>query len=336
MTSHAIRRGAPRFLVGVGLALLLAVSTTVAKAEADKIVATVNVDNITQDEFYQRLQRVHGQDFLVPTNPPSLRGEPAGYIVLNSLINERLILQLAAKSNLAANDADVTSELELYRKQENIRKALADHVVTESDLKYDIRVQRGRFNLATNGATISDAEVEDYYNKHKVNYTLPERWRLSTIRTSKQDNLFKVQADLRAGKNFPDVARQYSEDERTSGKGGDAGYFLANDSALPDAIRRAVKVLTLGEVTAPIPIEFDPGAGKEKIKVWWVVKLTEKTPEIVRALSDIKPQLQRVALLEKVGGMQEADKRIGDFRGKSDIKVNLPGYEALLNPSAKP
>src|SRR5579859_6359312 len=92
-------------------AFALSYGETRAMAQADKPIASVNNEPISEGEFFHRLQLVKGSDFLVPTTPPSMRSESAGYIVLNSIINERLILQLAAKNNLTPTDAEIDVDL---------------------------------------------------------------------------------------------------------------------------------------------------------------------------------------------------------------------------------
>ena len=57
-------------------------------------------------------------------------------------------------------DAEVNAELENLKKQPNVAQALANKVVSEETLKYDIRWQRARFNLATASVKITPEEVE--------------------------------------------------------------------------------------------------------------------------------------------------------------------------------
>ena len=315
------------------LAALLLVGIGTARAEDDTTVATINKETITEIEFFVRLQRVRGQDFLLQTTPPSIRTESCGYIVLNSLINERLILQLAAKEKRLPTDAEVNAELENIKKQPNAVEALKNQTVTEDQLKYDIRVQKSHLNLAINGATVTPDEVKQFYEKNIKNYTNPERWSLSAIRTSKLEDIPKIQTALQSGKSFAETARQYSEDDRSNKTGGAIGIFYADDTHLPEEIRTAVKKLNVGDVTPPIPIDFDPGEGKDKIHVYWLIKLMVRDVQSVRPFETVKTQAERLALLEKGGGIKAADEKITAFRDASDLKINLPGYDGLLKKS---
>ena len=324
--------GAGWWLVAL-ISLVMIMGADHARAEGDKVVATVNNEAITEGDFYNRLQKVKGADFLVQGNPPGMRQENAGYIILNSMINERLILQLAAKNNLTPIAAELDVDLVPLLKQENIIQAIANHLVTANELKYDITVQHARYNLATNRQTVTPAEVEAFYNDNIDIYKSPERWVLSAIRTTKIDDAAKVTTELKDGKSFEETARTYSEDERTRATGGKIGVFDATDKSLPEDIKRAVRDLKVGEITNPIGIQFDNGTTKRL--VYWIVKLMDRQMASQRQLADVRHQVERLATLKKVGGLETGDKKIADFRKSSDVKINLPGYDALLNPPAK-
>lgn len=314
----------------IGLIVLAVIGMGEARADGDKVAATVNNDVITEAEFFWRLQTMRGADFVIPTNPPSIRNETAGYIMLNSLINERVILQLAAKSHLLPSDADVDAELAPLLKQENVHLAIMNHEVTKDDLRYNIRVQKSRFNLAANGATVTQAEVEQYYNENKKNYTVPERWGLAGIRTSKLEDATNAENELSMKKPFAEVAKKYSEDQASKNNGGTIGVVNAGDPQLPKQIRDQVKDLKTGQVSPPIESDFQAPDGNH-IKVYWIIKMELKQPESIRPLEDVRPQVERLAILKKVGGLEAAEKKILDFRNNSDIKIILPGYTGLLN-----
>ena len=318
---------------GWWLAAVVAIAVCLGEgsASAQEVVASINNENITQAEFYGRLQKVKGADFLVPTNPPGMRQETAGYILLNSMINERLILQLAAKEALTPTDDEVKADLDPLMNQDSIKKAIHDHLITADEVKYPLMVQTARYNLATTRQKVTAAEIEQFYNDHIESYKSPERWNLSAIRTTKIDDAIKVAKELKSGKTFEETARTYSEDERTRAIGGRIGLIDATDKSLPEEIRRAVRDLRVGQFTDPIAVKFDAGGANGVTQVYWIVKLTEKQEANQRQLAEVRHQLERLASLKKAGGLEVADKKILDFRKASIVKINLPGYDALLS-----
>jgi|SRR5579871_279509 len=318
-------------IIGAALALGLSVGTARAVRADDKAVAQVNGEAITMTDFMARLQRIRGQDFIASYNPLQIRTESAGMLVMNSMINETLILQLSAKEKVSPTDADIADEWDTLKVQASVKDALAKHIVTEAELKRDLLVQMARFKLVTKGTVVTPEEVQTYYDMHKADYTTPEIWGLSAIRTSQEADIPKIQSALKLGTPFVDVVKTYSEDERTKAQGGDLGKISAEDPALPESIRTAVKGLKIGDVTSPIPIDFDAGPEKGKVKVYWFVRLNFETPKSVTPFDQVKTQVRRLAMVAKAGPTS-ADSRIKDFRLKSAIKIDLPGYESLLNP----
>lgn len=326
-----IRRGFCRSLTAFSVLCALACGLR-AQSQADsKIALTVNGEAITTDEFYARLQRLSARDFIASINPVRFVNETSGQLVMNSLINERLFLQWAAKTNQMPTDAEILAEVEGLKKQPAIAQLLSIGLLTEDALKFDVRVQRARFNIATTAASVSPKDVETYYKAHLTDYTTPERWGLAALRTSKPDAVAKIEADLKAQKSFSDVVKTYSEDARTRNSGGVLGTVASNDTGLPAPIRDAVKTLKLGEVSPPIRIDVETSPGK-KTAIWWFIRLTSKDPPSVRPFEEVKTQVERLALLEQAGGIQVADKKIADYRKQANITINLPGYQNLLPP----
>ena len=274
---------------------------------------------------------MRAQDFIANVNPLQVRPEFAGVLMLNDLINKRLILQWATKTKDLPSDAEINAEAEAAEKQPAVQQALASHMITEDALRFDLRVQRARYNIAVGGQTITPTELETYYQKNAARYGTPERWGLATIRTTKRLNLLKVEDALRAGKPFADIAKQYSDDPNARLKGGELGVVNANDPALPAPLREAVKKLKTGEVSPPVKVAFPQG------NVWFFMRLTSKEPATLPPLASVRKQVEQQALLERAGGYADADKKIGEYRQSAKIEINLPGYQALMpKPAAKP
>lgn len=310
--------------------LCLTGGSRVEAQSADPIVATVNGDAIPMSEFFERLQRVRAQDFIVTVNPLTVKNLNAGQLLLDQMINERLTLQWASKTNQMPTDAEVLAELNRLKAQPSVGQALARHEMSEDTLKYGLRYTRARFNLATTAVSVSPDEVQKYYQEHLSNYSIPERWNLLALSTRKSADLPKIQADLKAGKPFADVVKSYTEDPNILAKGGDLGQVSSTDPNLPAPIKDAVKTLKDGQTSPPVRLDLEPAPGKPKITVWWIMRLVKREPATTRPFADVKTQAEQALMLERAGGIQVADKKIADFRALSDIKINLTGYEMLV------
>lgn len=327
MTNHVFANNMARPLLAVLLVFGSVAIGNRAVAQGEKAAVAVNGEIITEQAFFERLQRLRGQSFLTPAN--QLRPESAGQIVLDAMIAEHLLLQAASKANLSMPDDEINTELANLKKQPQVVAGLTGHLFTEQMLKYDIQIQGARFKLATVGVKVSPDEVDKYYKAHLADYTTPERWGLSVIRTGSLETLTKIDSDLKEGKSFAETAKLYSEDTTTKDKGGDSGTIFATDTRVPAALRDAVKLLKPGEITPAVKLEQDAGPGKPRIVTWWRLLVRTKEPESVRPFSEMKVGVERLALIEKAGGYTTADKKTADLRSQSVIKVNIPGYENL-------
>ena len=314
----------------------LTISVVSVMAQGDGAVATINNEAVSGSEFFERVQRVNVRDFIVTTTPLTLRSQTAGQVLLDQMINERLTLQWASRTNLMPSDADVDTELKKAMGQAQVQQALAAHQLSEQFLRYSIRYQKARFNLATIASSVSPQEVEKYYKDHIGLYTVPERFTMEGLHTSKQPEVAKIQAELKAGKPFGDVVKTYCEDPNLKARNGAMGTFTATEPQVPAPIREAAASLKEGQISPAVKVEVDPGGGKPKVPVWWFLRMSHREPAATQPFAVVKTQAEQAALLEKAGGMQVADKKIYDFRQVSDIKINLPGYEVLIPKPKKP
>jgi hypothetical protein len=319
-----------RWIGYVAGALWISVTGSGVRAQGDGVVATVNGDPISAAEFYERVQRVNVRDFIISASPLTVRTQTAGQILLDEMINERLTVQWASKTNQMPTEAEVATELARARAQAQIQQALAAHQFSEDFLKTSIRYQKARYNLATTAASVSPQDVEKYYKDHIAAYTTPERFTLEGFNTSKQPDVAKIQADLKAGKPFADLVQAYCEDPNIKARKGAMGTLTAVDQSIPAPIREAAIALKEGQNSPPVKIEADPGGGKPKVSVWWFLRMAHREPAATQPFAVVKIQAEQAALLERAGGIQIADKKIADFRLLSEIKINLPGYEILL------
>ena len=316
--------------------LILAIAAGTALAQGDGAVATVNGETIGGAEFYERVQRVNVRDFIITPSPLTFRTQTAGQVLLDQMINERLTLQWASRTNLMPADPDVEAEFNRAKAQPQVQQALAAHQLSEQFLRNGIRYQKARFNIATIAASVTPQEVEKYYKDHIASFTVPERFTLEGLNTSKPADVAKIQADLKAGKPFVDVVKAYCMDPNLRERNGAMGTFVAGDPQIPAAIREAAVALKEGQLSPSVKVEVDPGGGKPKVPVWWFLRMAHREPAAAQPYAAIKVQVEQAALLEKAGGIQVADKKITDFRQLSDIRINLPGYEMLLPKPKKP
>ena len=108
---------------------------------------------------------------------------------------------------------------------------------------------------------LSHQEVESYYREHLADYGSPEFFRLRQILVQikagepgaqqrakeRADELLKR---IRGGENLADLARRFSDDDKTRDDGGDLSYRSAGE--LPPELQKVGFALKLGQVSEPV------------------------------------------------------------------------------------
>jgi peptidyl-prolyl cis-trans isomerase D len=107
----------------------------------------------------------------------------------------------------------------------------------------------------------TEADLQKLYDDNRANYVLDERRRarhivISVTGDDEAAALKKaesVAAEARTGKDFAELAKQYSSDA-TAGQGGDLGFVQQRDFAGP--LGDTLFALKVGEVSAPVKSQF--------------------------------------------------------------------------------
>ena len=112
---------------------------------------------------------------------------------------------------------------------------------------------------------------------------------------------------LKKGKSFTIVAKEFSEDPKTSEKGGDLGFLMKNQT-LPEVAGAMVK-LKVGEISSVI----------ESSLGFHIIQLTEKKESHSIALDEVKPEILNHLL--KLETEKQLKNYLSGLRKKSEIKI---------------
>ncbi|MGH9783983.1 MAG: peptidylprolyl isomerase [Terriglobia bacterium] len=250
--------------------------------------------------------------------------------VLRELIDQQLLAQKAAELGVSV-ETQVIRRLDEIRQQMNLPSMEAlEQAATQQGINYEDFKQNIRDNFLTQGVInrevgarvqVTPAEISAYYEQHKQEFERKDGFRiqlmlvstenkpeeeLPALRTKAEEALAKA----RAGENFAELARQYSDDA-TAQSGGDAGFFERGSMA-PE-IERAVEALSRDQVSDLIQTRYGH----------MIVKLVERTAAGIPALPEVESRIQERLYLEK---MQPALRvYLTQLRQESFISVK-PGY----------
>jgi len=218
-----------------------------AQEVLDGIVAVVNDDIILRTELLQKTLEPAIQMGINPMNQPDAFRK-LQKDVLEYLIQERVLMAKAEEDTITADDAQVEAELEgrisaLIQQAGSKEKLEASFGSSLHKIKKDLREEVRKYLIVqtiqqqkVSTIQISRPEVERFYATMKD--SLPEKKAQVKLRhilmSAKAGGeareqavarIREIQQRLRNGEDFETLAKNYSEDPGTAGRGGSLGFI---------------------------------------------------------------------------------------------------------------
>ena len=311
------------FLVGV-----LSGCGSLSNYFGGKFVAKVNGEKISVEEFTKRFDKTkkyyeqQGMDFSTEQSKQMLTSIQQQ--IVDEMIDETLTTQEAKKQNLTADDAKVESELANIKKQfpddAKYQEALKSQNMTEAELKAYLRVElttKALSDKVTADVTVTDADIEKYYNENKNQFAEPEKIKARHILVATEDGAKAIITQLKGGANFIELAKAKSTEPGANESGGDLGYF-AKGEMVPEfeTVAFALSVGTYSQ--QPVKTQF----GYHVILVEDHKAMVQKTFE--QSKEDIKKNLPQTKKDEKFKNF------LADLRKNAKIE-----YSSDYKPAAK-
>ncbi|KAF0814946.1 putative parvulin-type peptidyl-prolyl cis-trans isomerase [Andreprevotia sp. IGB-42] len=249
------------------LALILSLSAAAAFAGN---VATVNGVAISDAkvDFYVKQVTERGQK-----DTPELRAK-----VKEELVRNEVLYQEAQKKGLDKTP-DVQQRLD-FAKQQILVGALINDFVKANP--------------------VSDADLKKEYDKNKAGMSGKE-YKARHILVKTKEEADAIEADLKKGKKFDDIAKAKSLDTGSAKNGGDLGW--ANPAGFVPEFGKALTALTKGKVSDPVQTQFG----------WHVIKLDDVRDAKGPSFDEVKAELQRAVQGDKV------QKYVEDLTSKAKV-----------------
>jgi peptidyl-prolyl cis-trans isomerase SurA len=231
----------------------------------ERILARVNDRLITQSEYDKRLE-VAQKAMRSSGDAQTMR-----VMVLEDLIREKLLEERAKEMSVTATDEEILAAVARVKQQYNLATdqefdaALAQTGMTRDDLKRQmsetIVMQKVIGRDVTSRMDLTDDVLRlEYERKKDQYYAVPEHARVAEIvlkfspvdaeaRAAAAARAEEIQAKIKAGGSFADLAKEYSEGG-TKDKGGDLG--LVSKGELQEALDAGIFVEPAAEYPPPV------------------------------------------------------------------------------------
>jgi peptidyl-prolyl cis-trans isomerase SurA len=315
-------------LVAAGL-VLAGCSSGGTEANDNMVAATVNGRNIMLQEVERNVNR---QALGNAAAMPQLQLAQARLAVLRSLIEREVLFQRAEREKVLPTEAQIDGAIAQQKEQsgmtqEDFEKALKAQNMSIESLREDARKDLAITALQdkySGKITISDREVEDFYNTNRDRFKNERGVALAMIVVDPADNsasgirddakgeadaklkIDSIYQQLQGKADFATVARARSEDAQSLRSGGDIGFASEDDlrkNNFPaDVVSNLFGSMQVGDYTQP---SFFGGK-------WYIFKLAEKRlqaenltlespgvrQQITQALTNARKEILSDALLQ--------------------------------------
>lgn len=259
-----------------------------------------------------------------------LESSPMAKQVLTQLVQQALIEQYAKNQNISIAQADIDKkEADIKSKYPpgQFQAILTQQGLTEPDVQNILRQQLVIEKAISPQLKISDADFKAYFAKNHAQFDTAEQVRARHILVADEKTADTVEAKLKAGGNFADLAKQYSTDTASKGTGGELGFF-ARGKMVP-AFSDAAFALKVGATSAPVKSPFG----------WHIINLEERKPAVIATLASAHDQIKDALTAQQ--NQQLIPAFMQSLRAKANIQVLDPRYADVfpappVPPSAAP
>ncbi|NLC03877.1 MAG: peptidylprolyl isomerase [Tissierellia bacterium] len=216
-----------------------------------KIVAVVNGKEIFEQDVLKFLNDMG------PQMAMQFQSEEGIQRVVDELVNQEL-LYLDAVDSKMSEEADYEELLELAKV--NLLKNYA-------------------FNKLVGKETVSEEEIEKFYNDYKENFQRPEMLNASHILVDSEEKANDIVEEIKNGLSFEDAAMKYSSCPSKE-QGGNLGEF-GKGQMVPE-FENAAFDMDEGEISGPVKSQFG----------YHIIKLNEKLPESLSTMEEVHEEIK--------------------------------------------
>jgi peptidyl-prolyl cis-trans isomerase C len=293
----------------------------------DDVVARVNGSMIYRKSVREVVQ---GILTLQDTQPDAATVGELARQARDSLIALELLYQESQARGVVVTDAAVDEEIARSKSgfpdAQAFDTAMKAKGMTEADLRRDTRMTMAVTRLLEGSVwrdiQISPQQVKDFYDQNKEEFKHPAQIRVSHILihvpekapAAQRDNAKRqaagLLAQLKAGADFAQLARQHSQDPSSAALGGDLGYIAAGD--MDPVFEKTAFALAPGQVSDVIATPYG----------FHIIKVTERRDAGYGSLEEVQDRIREVLMKKERETRQAAF--VDELRKKSKVELVGP------------
>lgn len=241
-------------------------------------VATIGNEEITYSEWMEALRAQYGQK------------------QLKSEIDSKLVSALAEEKGITIDEKVIERELSFLMSMQGVMTE-EEYEQAADDWRQDIVYRYQLEQLLTEGVTVPEEELQQYYNGYGGQYDFTSSVQLSHILVENFETAEKVAAELDQGASFDLLAAEYTIDEETKDNGGYLGFIYTTSQFLPNSYNEMAEEMEDHSYSEPFTAENGVA----------ILYLHKKLPSIKFTYEEMKPYLQSELALKEMNQSLSAD-----------------------------
>ncbi|MDP8051914.1 SurA N-terminal domain-containing protein [Pasteurella atlantica] len=133
-------------------------------------------------------------------------------------------------------------------------------------------------------SSITDQDVEDYYQQNRDKFITKGETHLAHIQMATKEKAAEVETKLNTGEDFSILAKEYSKDMISAQNGGDLGWAKAG--TFPEIFEQVANILEAGKVSKPVEINGN----------YHIIKVLERKPDVAMTLEQATPTIKQALI----------------------------------------
>lgn len=266
--------------------LLLLVVTFIlfscGKKDDSKVVAEINGDKITLQEFNRELDKIPMELKMFVATQMGKKN------YLERLIVKRLLLMEAKKEN-------IEKEKEYQERLSEIKEQLLIEMLLKKKLIKEVK--------------IDEDEIKKYYEAHREEFKKPQEINTRHILLKSEQEAKQVQEKLTKGEDFIELAKKYSIDPSAKTTGGEIG-FHPKGALVPEYEEEAFKLKRVGQISGIVKTRFG----------YHIIRLEGVKPASYASYDEVKELIKQRLIQERQGQLLE--NYLSELKKSAKIKIN--------------
>ncbi|MBS3943134.1 MAG: peptidylprolyl isomerase [Dethiobacter sp.] len=268
-------------LVSALLLIVLVGALTMFLLRRDPAVATVNGEKITKSELYAAMYTQVGEE------------------ALDNLITRLLIVQEGTRLGLSVTEAEIDDDIQKIIQEsfagmeDQFQQALEQYGVSLETVRSDIRVNLMARKIAEQQVSLSDQQLEEYFNANQSEFNIPDEAEARHILVDSMEEANEIIDLLNQGSDFAGLAKERSQDPGSKDQGGNLGFF--KPGVMVPEFDEAVFSMEIGQISEPV----------ETMHGFHIIELLDKKSGRVVTFAEVKEAVRESMTEQQVSRLMQ-------------------------------